>query len=300
MRFSVFTASTPEWTPAQAATILARQGWDGVEWRITDQNDAVEPGFWSGNRATWPLTGLEDNVPAIGRITREAGLDFSGIGGYTPCHDRHNVERMLAATAALGARRVRVTMPAVGGGNYRELFGSTRRDMEWVARRAARHGVTALVELHHRTVVASASAAIRLVDGLDPAHVGVIHDVGNLVIEGQEDHLAAFEMLGPYLAHVHVKNVAWRPCGQAPDGSTAWAHEWATLRDGQADIGAYLRTLGTHGYDGWVTVEDFSTVSPLEERTRDNLEYLRSIRLRIAHGDGSVIASSCHSPRDAG
>jgi sugar phosphate isomerase/epimerase len=282
VRFSVFTASTPEWTPVQAATILAEQGWDGIEWRITDQDDAAEPGFWAGNRATWPLTGLESQVPMIARITREAGLDFSALGGYVPGHDRPNVDRLLAVTAALDARRVRVVMPPVGGGDYRDRFATARRDLEWIAGRAARHGVTALVELHHRTIIASASAAVRLVDGLDPAHVGVIHDVGNLVIEGYEDHLAGFQMLGEYLAHVHVKNAAWRPAGRSRDGATQWTHEWAPLRDGQADLGAYLRALASHGYDGWVTVEDFSTVAPLAERTRDNLAYLRDCFTRAA------------------
>lgn len=280
MRFSVFTASTPEWSPAEAVTILAGQGWDGVEWRVTDQEDAPRPGFWAGNRATWPLTGLEDSLPVIAQLTHAAGLEFSALGGYARSHDRPNVERILAATATLGAGRCRVTMPPLGDGNYRELFDATRRDLEWAASRAADHGVTVLVELHHRTVVASASAAIRLVDGLDPAHVGVIHDIGNLVIEGHEDPLAAFQLLGPYLAHVHVKNVAWRPSGRKPDGSAVWTEEWATLRDGQADVEAYFQALAAFGYDGWVTVEDFSTVLPLEERTRDNLAYLRAIHGR--------------------
>ena len=70
MRFSVFTASTPQWTPLQAATILAAQGWEGIEWRVTDQEQTAEPGFWAGNLATWPLTGLEECLPEIARITR--------------------------------------------------------------------------------------------------------------------------------------------------------------------------------------------------------------------------------------
>jgi sugar phosphate isomerase/epimerase len=303
MRFSVFTASTPQWSPAQAANILAAQGWDGIEWRVTDQEPAPEPGFWAGNRATWPLRGLEGSLPEIARITRAAGLEFSAVGGYARSHERHSVERLLAATAALGAGRVRVTMPVLGsapqsatpaartgdaadrpGARYPELFESARRDLEWVAGRAAEHGVTALVELHHGTVVASASAAVRLVDGLDPACVAVIHDVGNIVIEGHEDYLAAFEMLGPYLAHVHVKNVAWRPAGTRPDGSTAWAQDWAPLDAGQADLQAYFRALHAVGYDGWVTVEDFSTALPLVERTRDNLRYLRALSRGAASG----------------
>ncbi len=282
MRFSVFTASTPQWTPQQAATILATQGWEGIEWRVTDQEQTAEPGFWAGNLATWPLTGLEEHLPQIARITREAGLEYSGLGGYVRVHDRSNVERMLCATAALGAGRVRVTMPTLGEGHYRDLLTRTRADLEWAAERAAQHNVAVLVELHHRTIVASASAAMRLVEGLDPARVGVIHDIGNLVIEGHEDPLAAFQMLGPYLAHVHVKNVAWHPASNAPDGSVVWKEDWAPLREGQADLDAYLHALTAYGYDGWITVEDFSTAQPLEQRTQDNLAYLKSILDRVA------------------
>jgi sugar phosphate isomerase/epimerase len=169
-------------------------------------------------------------------------------------------------------------VPPTGDGRYRDLFAATRRDLEWAAGRAETYVVRVLIELHHRTIVASASAAIRLVDGLDPARVGVIHDVGNLVIEGHEDYAAAFDMLGPYLAHVHVKNVAWRPVGRSSvDSGTTWAEEWATLRDGQADIEAYFRALHAVGYDDWVTCEDFSTTVPLAQRTQGNLAYLTEV-----------------------
>jgi sugar phosphate isomerase/epimerase len=282
MRFAVFTASTPEWTPQEAATALAAQGWDGIEWRVTDQDDAPHPGFWAGNRATWPLTGLEDNVAAMARVARDAGLECSAVGGYAPAADHANVERLLAATAALGAHRLRVWMPATGTGHYGEVFEATRRDVEWAVTRAAQHDVQVLIELHNRTIVASASAALRLVDGLDPAHVGVIHDVGNLVVEGYEDALSAFQLLGPYLAHVHVKNAAWERVGQDGDGAVLWESRWVPLREGQADLAAYFGALHAHGYDGWVTVEDFSTAVPLAERTRDNLAYVRELSARAA------------------
>ncbi|MEV6846855.1 sugar phosphate isomerase/epimerase family protein [Actinoplanes sp. NPDC051411] len=278
MKFSVFTASTPDWTPAEAARNLAEQGWDGVEWRVTDQAPADPPGFWAGNRATWPLTGLEENLAEIGRVTREAGLEFSGVGAYVKVGDRPDVVRVLSATAALGAGRVRLTMPALGDDTYPALFAQARADLEWAVARAAAHDVKILVELHHRTIVSSASAAVRLVDGLDPAHVGVIHDVGNMVIEGHEDFQAGLEMLGDHLAHVHVKNVAWLADGTRPDGSVAWRADWSPLRSGQADLSAYFRALSAVDYDGWVTSEDFSVDLPLPERTRDNLAYLRSLR----------------------
>jgi sugar phosphate isomerase/epimerase len=280
VRFSVFTASTPEWSPREAAQNLAAQGWDGIEWRITDQDAAEAPGFWAGNRATWPLTGLEESVREIASVTRGAGLAFSGIGGYARCDNHDDVERMLAATAALGAGRVRVTMPWTDSGEYRELFAAARADLEWVAARAEQHGVKALVELHHETITASASAAFRLIDGLDPARVGVIHDLGNLLIEGQERWASAFELLGPYLAHIHIKNARWVAEAPDADGVVAWVNEWAPLRTGQADVRAYIAALVRHGYDGWITLEDFSTERPLAERTADNLAFVRDAHAR--------------------
>lgn len=290
MKFSVFTASTPDWTPAEAAQTLAAQGWDGIEWRIVDDRPApgqtvpADRSFWAGNKSTWQYTGIQDSVGEIARITDQAGLAYSGIGGYQQAADHDDVDTMLRVTSELGARQVRVSMPVYRqvrertGETYPQLFDRTRADLEWAVSRAAELGVKALVELHHMTITPSASAALRLLDGLDPEHVGVIHDLGNLVIEGQEDHLAAFELLGPYLAHVHVKNARWVDTGDTrADGSSVWQHEWAPLRTGQASVSGYFEDLATFGYDGWVTIEDFSTDLPLQERTADNLAYLRSL-----------------------
>lgn len=276
MRLSVFTASLPGWTPEQAVAHLAEQGWDGVEWRVTDQADAEPPGFWAGNRCTWPLSTLAADVPAIAATTAGSGLEVSALCGYATCFQDEAVETLLAATAALGAQRVRVRAPDLGASPYPELFDATRAAFARVADRAADHGVQALVELHHGTVVSSASAALRLLDGVDPTALGVIHDLGNLVIEGGEDVRAGLEMLGPYLAHVQVKNASWHVGRVDPDGTATWEHRWDTLSGGQADVRGYLAALAGVGYDGWVTLEDFSTAVPsLETRTAQNLAYLR-------------------------
>lgn len=277
MKFSVFTAATPDWEPAEAARRIAAIGYDGIEWRITDQDEANPPGFWAGNRATWPLTGLEGAVSEIARITREAGLEFSGIGGYTLAPDRDDVRRTLRATAELGAGQVRVRIPFNDVQDYRTVFAQTRDDLEWAAAEAGALGVKVLVELHHQTISSSASAALRLVDGIDPRTIGVIHDLGNLVIEGQEDTRAGLQLLGEYLAHVHVKNAVWQRTGQTGlDGDVRWESAWAPLREGIASVPDYFRALAEVGYDGWVTLEDFSTGAPLEERLTDDLAFLRA------------------------
>src|SRR5262249_29384936 len=111
MKFAVFTASTPEWTPEEAAEELAAAGYDGVEWRITDQAEPAEAGFWSGTAPTWPFTGLADRVPRIAEVTARHGLEISGLGTYVRCDDPEGVEAALAAAKALGVPQLRVTLP---------------------------------------------------------------------------------------------------------------------------------------------------------------------------------------------
>ncbi len=278
MKLAVFTAATPELDPVATAQQIGAQGWQGIEWRVVDQKPDDPPGFWAGNRSTWPMTGLLDHAEEMASVAASAGLEISGVGGYAKSFDHEGVQTVLTATARMGAKQARVSIPAVGPGeSYREVFDQVRTDIAWAADLAADLGVKALVELHHRTVTASASAAMRLIDGLDPAAVGVIHDLGNLLIEGQEDPRWAFDLLGDYLAHVHVKNALWRPVGTAADGTVSWEHDWATLRAGIADVGDYLTALRQHGYDDWVVCEDFSTELGQEQRLTDDLAYLRSL-----------------------
>ena len=166
MKFSVFSVSIPDWEPGEAISTLQAQGWDGIEWRVVDQEPAEEASFWRGNRATVPFTGVAESLAAAVRLANEGGIAVSGIGSYVPCDDRESVETILDAVANAGANRVRINVPQLGGAPYPDLFDTARRDYEWVAQRAAVHGVTALVEIHHRTIVSSASAARRFVDGL--------------------------------------------------------------------------------------------------------------------------------------
>jgi sugar phosphate isomerase/epimerase len=278
VKFAVFTDSTPEWTPKEAAKILAEQGWQGIEWRITDPVESSRPTFWAGNRATWPLTGLESNLDDIRSVTHAAGLAMPALGGYVTPRQREDAERMLAAAAALDAGQVRfLGVNTEKGQSYREALAAYRGDWEWLEDRARHHGVRALLELHHESLTPSASAARRLVEGLDPRYVGVLHDIGNTVIEGWEEPAHALDLLGEYLAHVHVKNVAFHLSAVENDGTLRWEPKWAPLREGRAHLPEFFKALAATGYDGWVTVEDFSVALPLAERTAANLEYLTGL-----------------------
>jgi len=276
MKFAVFSVSLPEWTPEEAVKNLAELGYDGVEWRIADDPPRATPGFWQGNRCTFPLSSFVEDAPHIRALTDAAGLAIPAIASYVQAADVENVERVFRGAAALGAPMARIQVPRYDGQTgYVELWERARRDYEEVARLARAQGVKALVEIHHETIVPSANATRRFLDGFDPDSVGAIYDPGNMVWEGHEQYRLGLETLGPYLAHVHAKNSAWRQTGRRADGSLAWQAEWASLNAGIVDLRDLFATLRTVGYDSWISVEDFTTEPPLSERVRDNLRYLR-------------------------
>jgi len=67
IHFAVFTGSTPEYTPENVVTLVKNTGYEGVEWRVVDQEPAPDghPDFWRGNRATLPLRTFVDEAPRI-------------------------------------------------------------------------------------------------------------------------------------------------------------------------------------------------------------------------------------------
>jgi sugar phosphate isomerase/epimerase len=171
-----------------------------------------------------------------------------------------------------GAPQVRVGAGAPDGRPYEELFAAAREFLEGVEDLARSHGVKALIEIHHRTICPSASLAHRLVSAFDPDLLGVILDPGNMAQEGFEDYRIGAEVLGPYLAHVHIKNSAF----ERPAGGGVWEPRWAPLEDGVVDFGLVFEALEHVGYTGWLVMEDFSGVRPSREALRYNLEFVRS------------------------
>ncbi|MDO5661527.1 MAG: sugar phosphate isomerase/epimerase family protein [Brachybacterium sp.] len=277
VRLSVFTASTPKWDPAEAARRIAGAGYEGVEWRILDQKPAPPgegPGYWAGNRATWSIREAVETPELLLETAEAAGLEISAFGCYTTHQDLETVDALLGAAARIGVPRMRVnTVPLaqLEDHAYPELLDRSRREIGEVARRAAHHGVQALVELHPGTLVASASAAMRLLEDIDPRHVGVIHDLGNVITEGFETLRASVDMLGEHLAHVHVKNS--RPT-HGPDG---WRWEFCPIDQGFGDLTDYLAQMRRVGYDGWVTLEDFADTPGPDEKLTRNARIVRRI-----------------------
>ncbi len=294
MKFAVFTVSTPEYTPEEVVAKVKGFGYDGIEWRVTDEEPNPRgTGFWAGNKSTLPFSTIEQRAPEYKKLTEDAGLGMPSLGTYVACDDLESVESVMKAAATMGVPMLRVRVPNYGNSfSYKSLFDASREHYKRVAELSGKHKVKALVELHHRSICPSASSARLFLDGFDPTEVGVIHDAGNMVFEGFEAYRLGFETLGPLLAHVHIKNARWFPVRYLPDGGVEWKADWAPVSKGVADLRTLFEALEAIDYDKWIAFEDFSTDRPLDDRLKTNLEYVTTVWAEViaasANDDGTV------------
>lgn len=274
MKLGVFTVCIPDLTPQQAVKELKGAGYDGVEWRVThvpEEHREEPPSFWGNNLCTLEPTGEEaDRARAL---SEEAGLEIAGLGTYIAVGDLDATEKAMRFAKTAGASQIRVGVGSPEGAPYAERFATANKFLGGVEALSREYGVRALIEIHHGTICPSASLAYRLVSDFDPDCIGVIFDPGNMVHEGFEDYRIGTELLGPYLAHVHIKNAAY----ERPEGGGLWKARWSPLEDGVVDFDALFDALRGVGYDRWLVIEDFSGARPTVEALEHNNRFVRAL-----------------------
>jgi sugar phosphate isomerase/epimerase len=286
MKLGVFSVSMPEYEPMAAMEKLAKLGYDGIEWRvIDDRGDRTKPSFWSGNRTSLSARQIPDEGDAIVAKARALGLEMPSLGAYIDSTDLDDVELHFRAAVKLGAKSVRVSPGAYDrkGPRYRDQMRTARERYARVAEIAKQHDVRALIETHMGLLTPTVVAARAVLEGLDPAAVGIMWDPANQVTEGLETYEMALDCAGEYLAEVHIKNQRHVVVGRE-DGRALWKVEFCPLEEGFVDWPAVIAELRRIGYEGWLMFEDFSTAVPIDARLEQNLAFIRAILERSAPG----------------
>lgn len=293
MKLSVYTVSLPEYDIEQSAALVKEMGYDAIEWRVDNttgggsvaaayfQNLTEEQKYayryWTDNKATLNAQDIAAECVRAKKVCDELGLEICNLATSMKTDDQV-LEATLAAAAAIGCPSIRGYMakydPAVP---YAQQFAEYRSFLERCEPMLKKYGVKMLIETHHGMLISSASSAMRFLDGLDPHYYGLIYDPGNMVFEGYENYQLGFEMLGDYLAHVHVKNALLTPAGEDAHGSAKFAQSWVPLQKGSANLPELVKALVKVGYQGVLSVEDFSNEEPTREKLEHNIAYLKEL-----------------------
>ena len=220
-----------------------------------------------------------EKIPEAVRALERAGLTVPMATTDLTDPTRLPAERLLAGCAEAGIKVVRLGYwkydPERG---YAACFEAARRDLDALARLAGQTGVRLAVQLHGDTIHGSGSQAAALLAGHDPALIGAYPDPGNQVVQdGREDWRFTFDVLGPWLCCVGVKNGGWFPADLAPSGHRRWRSDWLGIPDGMVPWDEVIGFLARSGYDGLLSFHSHYEV-PLPqalEQTRLDLQFVR-------------------------
>ncbi len=285
MKFAVFSVSMPEYDVKETIRVLKELGYDGVEWRVTNpppekkpDNYTYERRYWTYNLSTVDVNKIDTIAPEVKRMCDDAGIEICALATYLSIWDVEKAENVMKAAKSMKCRNIRINVPNYDETeNYNTLFARTLEQTKVIEKLAEKYDVRVLFETHMGNIIPSASAAYRLVSNFNPKYIGVIYDVGNMVYEGFENYRLALELLGEYLAHVHIKNSLWKIVRTTDDGVTVWEPDFAPFKEGIADIKKFIKVLKDVGYNGYVSVEDFSSQQDTYSKLKSNIEFLRSI-----------------------
>ncbi len=285
MKLSVFTVCTPDYNLEETVVKLKELGYDAIEWRVskalTEDPNPIPPQdkwYWNYNKSTVDLDTLEENGEYLKSLSDKYDLPIVSLATYLSVVEVEKVEMVLKVAAQIGAPRIRVQVPGTKGvGDYNALFDKTIQDIKVIEQLAKKFQVKVSFETHHGNLIPSASAAYRLVSNFDSKYIGVTYDVGNTVREGYESYNMAFQLLGEYLDHVHIKNARWFVSGLTEQGAQKWICEWVPIKAGQVDMAQVISELKAVGYDGYLSIEDFSNEQSTEVKLEECAQYLRDL-----------------------
>lgn len=282
MKLGVYSIVLPDYRRDDAAAKVAEIGYSGIEWTV-GYKDQV---FGTGDEWHVSLENLEEDAPEARKVAEKHGLEIPSLGTSSDTGDFEKIERLMKGAVAMGAPMLRIGSARYDGStHYEELREMVTENYRTIEALAADHGVKALIEIHANTICPSASATMRILEHFDPEHVGAILDPGNMVIEGMENWRMAVEILGPYLAHVHAKNMQW-----VRDDEGNWKWDNASLEGGIANFEMIIQALADYDYDGYICLEDFRggyCVAPegitTEQKLQEAYDYLSRL---VAEVDG--------------
>jgi len=156
-------------------------------------------------------------------------------------------------------------------GTLSEQLAAAREDLRTLVPACRRHGLRAIYQIHHGTLVNSPSLAALLSEGLPVEAIGVMCDPGNQFHEGNEDWGRAGAVLGSRWAALGAKDALWdREEGEG------WRRRWVACPDGVTDWDSVAREFLAAGGGGtWVLMPFY--------HEDDESRHLREIEREVAY-----------------
>lgn len=289
MKLGAFTTFMPEYTFPEACKLIKSLGYDGVQPRIVpaakeswisanfDPTKPFDP--WGNNKGGISEEAFFADPKGVLKPATDIGLQISSVASYTSTADMERAVAMAKACGKAGIKNVRISalpMPKEATFDIGAYLDQCRGTYKELVHEAKKVDVRPCIELHMGTVFPSASGVMALLNGISPEDAGVLYDPANMISDGWEVPKVALNVLGPYLAEVHVKNSKWVP-DVTENGITRWKTEPADLENGCVNWAEIIAQLKVHSYNGWLVEEGHTSGRGSYQRLKMAYELLKKL-----------------------
>lgn len=272
----------PRWNLDETFDRLAEYGYDAVELRCryNPEDPNVEPSFWGRHLSDLSPDNIVDKAEQIRATAKRSGVRVAALAPKATYQQMDIVHKLFRGALAIDPNDpplIRIGAPPHDRTKaYMPQFADARAGFANLVEEAREYGVKAIYEIHVGTVAVSAARTSELLRDLDPAHIGAIFDVPNMIKVGIEDTRMGLELLGPYLAHCHIGNAVPTPGERDAQGKLEWKWNFVGLKEGIANIPQIVADLKAVGYNGAISLEEFG---PGEDagKLKEDGAYLRML-----------------------
>lgn len=281
MKISATTVMIPHLDLQQTCKLLSDLGFDGIELRVRRlaperANDAPSP--WGRHLTDVSPDNILERADEVKSTVAEHGLEIAGFASGCDASDLDHAKLLAEGAKAVGCPAIRLGCRGYNGTvNYHELYDEAVRNYAKALEITRSYGVKVLMETHGGTIHVSASLAYRIVSNFDAADIGVIYDPQNMVTDGYETTQLAMELLGDYLAHLHVGGHKPVSGERNEKGAVTWSYPGCPMSEGLYDFPKMMECLRKVGYENFISVEDFRSDCSPEEKLEDAIKFLRSL-----------------------
>ena len=191
---------------------------------------------------------VRQTLPALVKIIRAQGLEVSMITTDIVDADTPFAEDMVATAADLGILHYRFGGFKYTADPYPRQLAAFRPRLARLAVLNAKYHSCAMYHTHSGAGLVGASIwdLHTIMQGIDPAQVGVNFDIAHATIEsGLGGWINSLKITGPYLRGIAVKDFAW-----AKDAKGSWQPQWRPLGEGMVHVAEFLQMVKAAGFHG--------------------------------------------------
>jgi sugar phosphate isomerase/epimerase len=272
MQYIYFTKTMKTLGVPQMIEALKAMGADGADLCVRD-GYAVNP----GNAKT--------ELPKAAAAFQRAGLSVPMISLPTGLHNPNDpsAEVLFAACHDAGVPYLKPGYWGFRQGDFQTQLDAARRDLEGWQRLAKRFGVKCCVHTHSGNyLTVNASASLLVVQGSDPAAIGMYLDPGHLALNG-EPLTMALTMAGKRLSILAIKDLMWERVG----GDAVRQVRCMPLGEGFVNWREMMRYLVATTFEGPLSFHseyEGLTDEGILDQARKDIAYLRAVERQARSG----------------